>query len=142
MALSAAAQCKLMSGCGVTLYGFGGFPLLWSPCVRQCAFNEPLFIIFRIMAEETKFHDSGVMEVSMGPVPVDSSSVNDLDCHPRQPEQPSIQGVGPDGVGQELDSKYTDAYADLDDIRDHNYSPKQLQASTNPVCVGGAPQHC
>ena len=93
------------------------------------------------MAEETKFHNSGVMEVSTGPVPVDSSSV-DLDCHPRQPEQPGTQGVGPDGVGKEFDNKFTDVYTNLDNVYNHSYhqarSPERL-ASTNPVYVRGLP---
>ena len=94
------------------------------------------------MAEETKFHDSGVMEVSTGLVPVDSSSVNDLDCRPRQPEQPGTQGVGPDGVGKEFDNKFTDVYTNLDNVYNHSYhlarSPER-PASTNPVYMGGLP---
>ena len=66
-----------------------------------------------------------------------------MDFRPRQPE-PELGGGGPVGVGLEVefDSKFTDAYANLDDVRDHNYhlarSPERM-ASTTPVYMGGLP---
>ena len=65
-----------------------------------------------------------------------------IDMRPRQPEPPGQVGLH---VDTEFDAKLTDEYANLDDVRDHNYhlarSPDRLQHSANPVYAGGVPNN-
>ena len=133
------ARCKLMT---VTC-GFEGFP--GNYCYGHLRTRLMTMYIKSLldqrerMGEETKFHsDNGIMEISVDPVPVDSSSVS-LDCPPKQLER-DMQGVVPEG---EFDSKLADPYANLSNVCDHSCClarfPKHSQASTNPIYMGGLP---